>query len=476
MVGLWLAGAAGATGCGSGDATAAADDRPGPGGPGVGDRLHPRLGNGGYVVEALDVDLRFGPGLRRYSVTTGLRVRATQDLSRLNLDFARGTVRSVTVDGRRARHRASREDLVVTPARTVRAGRTVVVRTRAAGTPVDEGPPSGPVRLGLLRAKDSVFTRFLPGGAHLAFPLADHPRHKAPATLRVTTPPGVASVANGRLRSVRRTGTGTTRTFVVREPVSPALLQVAAGPFRMVSGTGAESERLRLVVPRGTPPRATRGLRVDLQGAMAFLRRSLGPEPISVYGAVVPPRTGPAIETQGLTLLNASFLPRSGRLDPQQRATLVHELAHEWFGNAVSVRSWDDLWIAEGHAEYWEHRWRAAHGGPSMAEVMDALRRSAAGVLRREGPLARPRASAFPRRERAPYGAAAYVVGPLVIEALEREVGPDRFAAIERAWVTERRGSVGGTAELAATASRIAGRDLAPFFHRWTAGTAVPVR
>lgn len=445
---------------------------PTPGAAGIGDRLHPGLGNGGYVVRRLGIDLHLTRGLRRYRATSTVEARATQDLSRLNLDSATGKVLRVTVDGRSAAWRRTGEELEITPRRPIAAGRSFVVRATVRGairTPGDDDP----IRLGLLRSENWVFTRLMPGGAHRVVPLADHPRQKAPTVITITTPRGIRGIANGRSAGTRRVGTATRSRFVSREPVMPATLQLGAGPLRIVRGLGAEHSRLRLAVPRTARPAAVADLRDQLRRSMTFLRRHLGPEPTPRYGAFVPPRSPPAIESQGVTLLSAEVLPRRGRMADEERETITHELTHEWFGNAVSVADWSDLWLSEGHASYWQLRWRSARTGRSMAELLAERRENASAVLAEQGPLAAPRPEAFPPR-RAPYGPGVYGVGPLVLDALQREVGEETFGRIERAWVDEHRGGTAGSDDFRALAARVGGRDLSAFFAGWLDGTTIP--
>src|SRR3954453_12875517 len=98
-------------------ASAHAFDRPMPGSAGIGDRLFPTLGNGGYDVQHYDLDLRYATSAPTQGIdgTVTLLARATQSLSRLNLDFAGDSVGSVSVNGLPARYTRDGEDLVITP-------------------------------------------------------------------------------------------------------------------------------------------------------------------------------------------------------------------------------------------------------------------------------------------------------------------------------------------------------------------------
>ncbi|AGP59816.1 hypothetical protein M271_42200 [Streptomyces rapamycinicus NRRL 5491] len=115
-----LTGAAGRTP----DAASAGETHtPAPGAAGIGDKLHPGLGNGGYTVRHTALALRFAEDLKTYTATTTLHGRATRPLSRFNLDLTGTTVRSVTVDGHQATWNRSGQELRVTPPDPVSSGR-----------------------------------------------------------------------------------------------------------------------------------------------------------------------------------------------------------------------------------------------------------------------------------------------------------------------------------------------------------------
>ncbi|MFF5307947.1 gluzincin family metallopeptidase [Streptomyces massasporeus] len=104
-------------------------DTPRPGAAGLG-RLHPGLGNGGYDVRHYGLDLRFTNDLKHYVATSAVQARASQALSRFNLDLTGTTVREVIVDGRKARWSRSGEELRITPDVPLRRGERFTVRVR----------------------------------------------------------------------------------------------------------------------------------------------------------------------------------------------------------------------------------------------------------------------------------------------------------------------------------------------------------
>src|SRR4051794_9808503 len=108
---------------------AAAADTPHTGAEGLGDRLFPGLGNGGYDVQHYLVDLRYPTGAVTDPIegTVAINARATETLSRFDLDWGGGPVGGVTVDGRQARWSQHDEELVITPQAPLAAGHRFVV-------------------------------------------------------------------------------------------------------------------------------------------------------------------------------------------------------------------------------------------------------------------------------------------------------------------------------------------------------------
>ena len=140
----------------------------------------------------------------------------------------------------------------------------------------------------------------------------------------------------------------------------------------------------------------------------------------------------------------------------------MHELAHQWFGDSVTVRGWRDIWLNEGFATYAESLYRErTEPGFDIDATMRALART------RHPPIADPApADLFDKN--------IYERGALTLHALRRSVGDDAFFAVLRAWATERRHANGSTADFVALASRVAGRDVGPLLTAWLTADPMP--
>jgi aminopeptidase N len=239
---------------------------------------------------------------------------------------------------------------------------------------------------------------------------------------------------------------------------------MAIGRFAFVDGTGPRGLPVRDVVPEDLVT-GTEAYRSLTPGHLAWLERRLGPYPFSRYGVLVGDTELPvALETQSLAVLPSADL-LGGRVAAER--DLVHELTHHWTGDSVAIRRWSDLWLSEGHAQFYERLYSEEHGGAGMAAAMRAAYERHDQWRHDDGAPAEPTGPALFRQIR-------YDGSALVLYALREQVGEETFGRIERAWVSRYRGRAAGTRDFVALASEVAGRDLKPFLTPWLYGPHTP--
>ncbi|WP_370949558.1 M1 family metallopeptidase [Amycolatopsis sp. cg5] len=455
---------------------------PAPGAPGVGDVLWPTAGNGGYRVERQRLSFDFPADLETYTATSQLALRATQSLSRFDLDLLGPQVREVKVDGRQATWQSTSDgELVITPPRPIRDGARFTVSVTVFNTSPDLAahPPSGPDGLvnGMWRAGNYIQLHNQPVGARRVLAVDDHPSAKAPTTVSITTTGSANSVANGRLVSTTVSGTRTTRVFDEPRPLATHLLQVGVGPFTVVHRRGPDGLDLRHAVPTDMADAVLPQLDKVYPEAIEFLSRRLGRFPGTIAGAYASP-TGGALETQGLTWLSAEQLTPENYEANGFDGTVAHEIVHEWFGDSVAPARWSDLWLSEGHARFYEWMWGEAHGRSTLDEnARHAYEAHRENWLTKYGPIAAPDPASFEGSDDRPFSEGVYAGGALALYALRQQVGDSTFERIERAWVTENHDNTGSTEKYIATASQVAGQDLGPFLRSWlyAKGTLPPM-
>ncbi|MFI9424624.1 M1 family metallopeptidase [Streptomyces achromogenes] len=445
---------------------AAAGPVPSPGAPGIGDPLMPLAGNGGYTVRRYTLDFDWRAPRTPFEAGATISATATQALSRFDLDFAGNTLHRVTVDGAPAAAERHGDELVVTPAKPIPRGRAFTVRVAYTADPTQGRHRDDAIQdYGWVPTSDGTVVCAQPDGARMIFPANDHPSLRAPITFRVTTPPGLSAVANGRLVGTERHPDGRTRwTYDSEQPIAAQLVQLAIGRLTFVDSEGPRGLPVRDVVPDGLVA-DTEEYRSLTPDHLAWLEQRLGPYPFHRYGVLVGDTDLPvALETQSLAVVPRDDL-LGDRVDAERN--LVHELTHHWTGDSVAIRRWSDLWLSEGHARYYERLYSAEHGGADLESVMRAAYEQHDQWRHDEGAPAEPTDATL-------FKVMRYDGSALVLFALREKVGEETFGRIERAWVSAYRGRAAGTRDFIALASRVAGEDLGPFLHPWLYGAHTP--
>ncbi|MEV6836678.1 M1 family metallopeptidase [Streptomyces sp. NPDC051133] len=427
---------------------------------GAGDPYFPLSGNGGYHVRHYGLTLRYDTASRRLDGTAVLTARATQRLTRFDLDLSGLKVTGVTVDRAAAAFRRDGQELVVTPRRALRAGRQFRVTVAYHGTPKPVTDPDGSPD-GWIPTDDGAFVAGEPQGAMTWFPANSHPKDKSSYDFTITVPEGRTAVAGGVLLG-QHTAHGRT-TFRWREtrPMAAYLATATVGKFRVERYTTPDGVQVYNAVDPREASAAAPVLK-KLPSVLAWESKLFGPYPFPAAGAVVDhaPGVGYALETQTRPLYDSA--PGLG--------TLVHESAHQWFGDSVSLTAWKDIWLNEGFATYAEWLYAEQHGGDSAQKSFDALYARPAGDPLWAYPPGDPGSGANI------FGTPVYARGAMALHELRRAVGDRDFFRILRAWATGHRGGHGTTAQFVRLAEQTSGKRLQPLLHTWLYGKGKPNR
>ncbi len=433
---------------------------PAPGAPGIGDDYYPDYGNSGYDVSHYDIRLRYTPATDRLTGTTTILATATQDLSRLNLDFVLDVSR-VLVNNRPATFaREGDHELVVTPARPVAAGGAMTIVVQYSGV------PSSKVAAGFtawIRTPDGGLAIGEPEIAWWWYPSNDHPADKATFDVSVSVPEGVEAISNGVMpRPPVRETLGYTRwSWRSLKPQATYLTFLAVGQYDVTTDTSADGQ----VVYNGYSQLLTPELRDSAQASVErtseivdWASTVFGPYPFEARGGVVaPPGTlGFALENQTRPTYSAAFFRRGSNT-----SVVVHENAHQWFGDSVSVAEWRDIWLNEGFASYAEWLWSERNEEGTAQEIFDYLYATYpddAAIW-----TTAPADPGVPQL----FGDAVYDRGAMTLHQLRVAVGDEDFFEIVRTWAAEKKYGNATTAEFTALAEKISGEDLDALFQAW---------
>jgi len=431
-----------------------------PGAAGVGDPFFPRAGNGGYDVSHYGLDLIYFPNLGRLNATATIRATATQDLSSFDLDYRGPRITDVTVGGEAAGYSRRGQELVVEPAAGIPNGSSFEVVVAYRGPPHEITDADGSIE-GWVRTDDGAFVVGEPQGSPTWFPCNDHPTDKASFATSITVPRGTEAIANGALRgriqSRRRRGNEMVRwSYVAQEPMASYLATATVGQFDIdrtpVAGLGS-----LVAIDPLEQGRRERRLRRSFQRSdeiIGLFAGLFGPYPFTQTGAIVDhaPQVGYALETQTRPIYDGA---------PSQ-TTVAHELAHQWFGDSVSLARWQDMWLNEGFATWAQWRWGEEAGGLTTAQRLASLQAQPASRT----DLWDPPAGAIPTPAEL-FSNSVYTRGAMALEALRQRVGNATFYDILRAWTAAHAYANATTADFIALSESQSGRQLDELFQRY---------
>ena len=439
-------------------ATTDATTRGTPGADGVGDALYPQGGNGGYDALHYTIELTVDMDTNTINGSTTIDAAATQDLSAFNLDFHELTVSEVTVNGLAAEFSRAGTELTITPNEILFAEAPFSVAVAYHGVPVPVSDPGiGFAELGWKRYDPGVYTFSEPSGSMSWFPVNNHPTDKATYTFRITVDKPYTVAANGILQDEIDNGDTITYVWEASDLMASYLATVNIAEFQVQRLDGPEGLPIRNYFP---PDASQRMIDVfaPTDEMIEYFSELIAPYPFEAYGVVVmDQRFGAALENQTMSVFGK---------DMAFETVVVHELAHQWFGNSVALGRWQDMWLNEGFATYFSALWEEHQGG---REALDRIMNSSyQGMVNQRLP-----APAYPKADNL-FGGSVYVRGAWVLHALRLEAGDEIFFDILRTYYNQFQNGNATTDDFIAVAEEVSGTDLTEFFDAWLFGDEIP--
>ena len=344
----------------------------------------------------------------------------------------------------------------------------MTLEVRWGGTP----PAGGALTFWTAPASGAAISSLAePFDARTFWPCVDDPADKAVTTVAVTVPEGYVAASAGRGTSAPAGPGRVTWTWRLPQPVSTYLVSVAVARFEKIEYAylSLDGTRTMPVVGYVVPEHAAvnQARVASMVGHLQVLASLFGEYPYldTKYGIVEGSFPG-AMEHPTMTLFGASLLGSSTR---DLTGILVHELAHQWWGDEVTMRTWDDIWLNEGFATYaevlyYERATAAAPGRLLSSRYDDGLY---AGQL---GPRV-VAAAGDPFR----FSGAIYEKGAWVLHMLRRVVGDDTFSSAVREYRRRHERGNATRGDLRAVFEELSGRDLKQFFDQWVETPYRPV-
>jgi aminopeptidase N len=428
----------------------------------VADELYPEKGNPGLDVLHYGLELDWKPGTRVLTGTATLRIRPVADASEIKLDFTGLTVDRVTVDEKQATGTVTDEKLVVPTA--VTADRPVTLTVAYHGTPKQVEMPShrgdASEGIGMRSSKDGVlWTMQEPWGALTWYPVNEHPSDEALYDLAVTVPEGWAAAANGTPGAVE----GNTYRYSSTDPVAAYVTTLAVDRYKKIEQTGPHGLKItNFVVPK-SDDRYLSTLKKTPE-LLAWLEERFGPYPYPSAGALMNGSIS-AMETQQMLSMGREAFKQSDLKEFE--AVLVHEYAHQWFGNAVTPATWTDLWLNEGFATYVQFLYEQELYGYDDAYLEKYLRETDAKLRKRVGPPGKPTAGTFAESN-------VYICPAAMLKELNDALGDKKFFALATAWVEKNRNTNQDRASFTAFVNEQTGRDFTKLIDAWLDSPTTP--
>ncbi|WP_370945126.1 M1 family metallopeptidase [Amycolatopsis sp. cg5] len=429
---------------------------PKPGAPGAGDEAYPNDGNGGYDALDYQVGIGFDPATSHLDGDTTVTARATQDLSRFNLDLRGLEVASVQIDDKPAQFaREGDFELVITPAEPIRSG--TVYRTRI----IYSGKPTQAATAAL---GDGGWLKSTSGGAYVVgephsaafwYPVNETPLDKATFRLTARVPDGWTVLSNGRDTPPKSAGGWSTTTWTEPNPIASYLTTVAIDKFTVDRATLPDGTPIINAYAPGTESK--RDIENKLPEVLDFLKSKFGPYPQSAAGGIfVNEDIHFSLETQ----------TRPTYAKWADLGTIVHENAHQWFGDTVSVRSWSDVCLNECFASYAQWLWQEKSG-----DDLDARYRAALEITGKSPEFWSHRLTGAPAGHEFE---GVYDKGILAMHALRRKLGEDVFNRLLTGWPQQFKHGNASWDDFELFTSNLAGEKLKPFFDTWFHSDKVP--
>jgi aminopeptidase N len=329
---------------------------------------------------------------------------------------------------------------------------------RYSGNPTPIGGRWGDI--GWDELTDGALVASQPIGAPSWFPCNDRPSDKASYRVTITAASDYAVLVTGNLVSRRTKASTTTWVYERPEPTATYLMSVQIGRYEELALPVSQ----RLAVPYSLvgAARYDFGRQPEM---MRLFERLFGPYPFGEYVVVVTDDDlEDPIEAQGMAIFGRNHVDGARTFE----RLVAHELAHQWFGNSLTIAEWRHIWLNEGFATYAEWLWSEESGGLSVTELARQWRRRLE-ELPETLEIGDPGESHL-------FDERVYKRGALTLHALRLEVGDSVFFEVLRSWVDAYRHGVVSTEGFVAFVERVAGRSLSGFFSAWLYSGELPAR
>jgi aminopeptidase N len=416
----------------------------------LGEPFFPHSGDIGFDVSHYDARISFQPGSGDIGATTTIEATTLEPLARFSLDLDGLHVTRVDVDAKPAAFARDKGKLTITPASPLPADTPFTTVVHYGGRPRKIIEPGGSLN-GWLQTNDGAMAVGESVGTPSWLPCNGRLTDKATFDMHLTVPKDLKGVSNGRLLHVTRRGSHKTFHWREAQPMDAYLVVIDIGRGRLIRSEISGIPTWTMVDP-DLAKRWRRAL-AAFPGILRFESKIFGPYPFDAAGSIVDPGDfNNALESQARPIYDF----------PPSRIVIVHEMAHQWFGDSVGLKRWPDIWLNEGFATWAEWYYEERHGGPSALQTFRYFRHVSAFYTEFWNPP-----PGNPRKPRNLFAFSVYMRGGMTLEALRLKIGTKEMLEVLRDWATEHRYGSAETSQFIALAEQVSGQNLHPLFQHW---------
>jgi len=430
------------------------------------DPFYPEFGNADIDVLHYDLDLSYEPSNLVLTGAATLTIRPVVDATELLLDLAKPLmVSQVTVDDATVSFQHEQYDLVLETG--VTADQPVTVRVEYSGVPQTVPAPAtrGDMSMGIGASTNAItgalWTFQEPFGALTWYPVNDHPSDEALYDIAITVPEGYSGVASGRFEGQQ----GNTFHWTSSEPVASYVTTIAVDKYELTELTGPNG----LPITLWTLPEYSEFMPVleRMPDMIEWLENRYGPYPFDSAGVVLVGGES-AMETQEMITFSGDFINLPGVDADYVAGVVVHELAHQWFGNAVTPLDWSNLWLSEGAATYIEQMWNIDNGYATESGVVSGWEYNDEYWRMKAGPPGEADPQAFASSN-------SYVCPALMLYRMRDLLGgEDKVDELLAAWVAAFDNRSADRDDFVAFVNEHTGEDHTEFIDEWLDSPTTP--
>ncbi len=357
---------------------------------------------------------------------------------------------------------------------TVRLPRAGTAGARDSLTVSYEGAPASGLRIGPNKyGERTFFSDNWPNRARNWLPTVDHVAEKAACEFVITAPAHYQVVSNGVVVEETDLGEGMRRTHWRQSaPISPWLFVVGVARFAVQTLDEFEGKPVQTWVYARDRDAGFHDFAVPTLRVLAFFDDYVGPFAYEKLANITSPATGGGMEAATALMYNENAV--TGDRSVRWRNVVIHEIAHQWFGNAVTESEWDDVWLSEGFATYFTLLFREHAYGRD--DFVTGLRQAAerVGAWYAENPDYRIVHDGLEDMSRVT-SVATYQKGAWVLHMLRKRVGDEAFQRGIRTYYARHLNGTASTDDLMRAMEETSGDDLQAFFDQWLRQGGNPV-